>query len=177
MKLRYSIPGKIWFINNFLSYQMFKGIHNAIIKERKKLNLHSSEGLWNKTLTEGIKAPLRVEVHNYEPFEKLKTLIKSNPFCDLRNITQINTIIHMMNRDSGVNWHDDHGWRYGATFYVNNRWNEKWGGEFMFTDKVGHGWIPPSGNSLVIVKSPFKHKVNPVLTSTIPRISIQIFMK
>ena len=47
----------------------------------------------------------------------------------------------------------------------------------MFADNVAHGFIPITGNSLVIVKSPFKHKVNPVLSPVMPRISVQIFMK
>ena len=47
----------------------------------------------------------------------------------------------------------------------------------MFTDNVGHGWIPVVGNSLIIVKAPIEHKVNPVLTTVMPRISIQIFAK
>ena len=47
----------------------------------------------------------------------------------------------------------------------------------MFTDDNGHGWIPPVGNSLVIIKSPLTHKVNPVLSPIVPRITVQIFMK
>ena len=78
---------------------------------------------------------------------------------------------------AGINWHDDHGWKYGATFYINHKWQKQWGGEFMFTDDNGHGWIPPVGNSLVIIKAPLEHKVNPILSPIIPRISIQIFMK
>tara|TARA_R100001163_G_C5067934_1_gene207515 strand:+ start:4786 stop:5319 length:534 start_codon:yes stop_codon:yes gene_type:complete len=177
MNLRYSIPGKMYWINNFLDFKMYKGIHNAIIKERKKLNLHSSNSIWNKSLTAFLKPPLRVEVNNYEPFEKLKTLIKYNPFFKLENITKINTTIHCMPKGSGVNWHDDSGWKYGVTYYLNNRWDKKWGGEFMFTNENGHGFIPVQKNSLIIVKSPVYHKVNTVLVSHIPRLTIQMFIK
>ena len=38
MKLSYSIPKKVWWITNFLDYHMYKGIHDAIIKEREKIN-------------------------------------------------------------------------------------------------------------------------------------------
>ena len=38
-------------------------------------------------------------------------------------------------------------------------------------------FLPYVGNSLVIVKAPIQHKVNPVLSPIIPRISVQIFMK
>ena len=47
----------------------------------------------------------------------------------------------------------------------------------MFNSENGHGYIPIVGNSLVIIKSPLEHKVNPVLSPIIPRISIQMFIK
>ena len=177
MKLAYSIPGKIWLINNFLSYDIYKGIHNAIIKERKKINLHTSEGLWSDDLINNIVPPFRTEVSNYKPFEQLKTLVKHNIFHNLKNIKKISTFIHYMKKGSGINWHNDSEWKYGATYYLNYKWHNQWGVEFMFTDGAVHGWIPVTGNSLVIIKSPIEHKVNPVLTNVMPRISIQIFMK
>tara|TARA_R100001086_G_scaffold83262_2_gene40733 strand:- start:408 stop:941 length:534 start_codon:yes stop_codon:yes gene_type:complete len=177
MHLRYSIPGKMYWINNFLSYQMYKDIHSAIIKQRKKLKLHSAQGLWSEELTAFLEAPLRVEVNDYQPFEKLKTLTKFNPYLKLDDITKISTIIHYMKKGSGINWHNDGSWKYGATYYLNNRWDKKWGGEFMFTNENGHGFIPIEKNSLIIVKSPIDHKVNPVLISHMPRLTIQMFIK
>lgn len=177
MKLSYTIPGKIWWITNFLDYNMYKGIHNAIINEREKINLHSSRGVWGDNLTDNINAPLRTEVSNYQPFDKLKLLVKHNSYFHIPNLDRMSTIIHYMKKGAGINWHDDGGWKYGATYYVNHKWHRQWGGEFMFTDNNGHGWIPPVGNSLVIVKAPIIHKVNPVLSPIMPRISVQLFMK
>jgi hypothetical protein len=177
MKLSYSIPGKIWWITNFLDYRMYKGIHDAIIKERKKINLHTSKGLWSEDLINNIEPPMRVEVDNYLPFEKLKTLVRHNAHFKLNNVEKMSTTIHYMKKNAGINWHDDNTWKYGATYYINHRWLKQWGGEFMFTDNNGHGWIPPVGNSLVIVKAPITHKVNPVLSPIMPRISVQMFMK
>ena len=54
MKLSYSVPGKIWWISNFLDYNMYKGIHDAIIKERKQINLHTSKGVWSEHLINNI---------------------------------------------------------------------------------------------------------------------------
>ena len=47
----------------------------------------------------------------------------------------------------------------------------------MFSDKLGHGFLPFVGNSLVIVKSPLEHKVNPVRSNVMPRITVQMFME
>jgi hypothetical protein len=82
MKLTYSIPGNIWWIQNFLNYNMYKGIHDAIIKERKKINLHTSKGLWSQDLINNIKPPKRTEVSEYQPFEQLKTLVRHNPYFE-----------------------------------------------------------------------------------------------
>jgi|GEM_PF-2574646 hypothetical protein len=178
MQLIYSIPDKLYYIKDFLSHDMYKGIHNAIIKERKKINLHTTKGIWSEDLINNIVPPLRTEVGNYKPFEQLKVLVKHNAFFQLKNIEKISTTIHCMKKDSGINWHDDgKNWKYGATYYLNNRWNENWGGEFMFSSEKDHGWIPPVGNCLVIIKAPFKHKVNPVLSPILPRISVQMFIR
>ncbi len=177
MKLSYSIPGKIWWIHNFLDFNTYKGIHNAIIRERKNINLYDASKIWKKFLYNNLVSPKRVEVSNYPPFEKLKTLVKHNPYFKFPKLEQMSTTIHYMEKGAGINWHDDGGWEYGATYYLNNRWHEQWGGEFMFTDATGHGFLPIVGNSLVIVKAPLAHKVNPVLSPIMPRISVQIFMK
>ena len=177
MKLSYSIPGKIWWITNFLDQKMYKGIHDAVIKERKKINLSTSKGIWDDRLINNIVPPLRTEVSKYLPFEQLKILVKHNAFFQIKDSKELSTTIHYMEKNSGINWHDDNKWKYGATYYLNHRWCKQWGGEFMFTHKEGHGWIPPVGNSLVIVKAPIEHKVNPVLSPIMPRMTVQIFMR
>ena len=177
MKLAYTIPSKLWWIHNFLDYNIYKGIHDAIIRERNNINLHSSKGIWADHLHENLVPPERVGVTKYKPFEHLTTLLQHNPFFQFNEMKSISTTIHYMKQHSGINWHDDGSWAYGATYYINHKWHKEWGGEFMFTDNNGHGWIPPVGNSLVIVKSPLHHKVNPVLSPVMPRISVQMFMK
>ncbi len=177
MKLEYSIPNKLWIISNFLDFKTYQHLHKTIIKERKDINLRSAKGNWCPDLIENIEAPLKVEVRDYPPFEKLKTLIKYNPFYQLKDVKKLNTLVHYMKKGAGINWHDDNKWKYGATYYVNRRWNRNFGGEFMFSHDLSQGWVPVVGNSLVIVKSPMLHKVNPVLTSAMPRISVQVFIK
>jgi hypothetical protein len=177
MKLMYSVPGKIWWINNFLDSKIYKGIHNAIFKERKKINLHSVKDKWDENLITNLIPPLRVGVDNYKPFEILKTLVKHNVYFKIKDVEKITTTIHYMKKGTGINWHHDANWKYGATYYINHKWNSHWGGEFMFTNNTGHGWIPPVGNSLVIVKTPITHKVNTILSPVVPRISVQMFMK
>tara|TARA_R110002167_G_scaffold246003_1_gene451432 strand:+ start:390 stop:920 length:531 start_codon:yes stop_codon:yes gene_type:complete len=175
MKLAYSIPGKLWWIQEFLPPLFYKDLHNAIIKQRKKINLHSARGVWLEDLITNLEAPHRSEVENYKPFEELKILIRHNPFFRLECKKMV-TNIHSMKKGAGINWHNDQRCKYGATYYLNRRWNENWGGEFMFKYKFSHGYLPCRGNSLVIVKTPIEHKVNPVVSPIVPRLTIQIFM-
>jgi len=177
MQLIYSIPDKLYYIQNFLDYSTYKGIHNSIFKERRTINLHTSKGIWAEELINNIVPPKRVGVQNYPPFEKLKTLTHHNKFYQLKDFRSITSNIHYMEKGAGINWHNDGGWTYGATYYINNKWNTQFGGELMFNSGNGHGYIPIVGNSLVIIKSPLEHKVNPVLSPIIPRISIQMFIK
>jgi Rps23 Pro-64 3,4-dihydroxylase Tpa1-like proline 4-hydroxylase len=177
MKLIYHIPDKLYYIQNFLDQKTYKGIHDSIFKERNKINLHSSKGIWDNGLINNIVPPDRVTVSNHPPFEKLKVLTRFNQFYQLKDVKEMTTNIHFMKKGSGINWHDDSTWKYGATFYVNRRWGTQNGGELMFHSENGHGFIPIVGNSLVIIKAPINHKVNPVLSPVIPRISIQMFIK
>jgi Rps23 Pro-64 3,4-dihydroxylase Tpa1-like proline 4-hydroxylase len=177
MRLAYSIPNKLWWIHDFLSLDIYKGIHDAIIKERKDINLHNTKGLWDENLISHIKAPDRVVgVSSYPPFLKLATLIKHNQFLSMDNVKKITANIHYMKKDTGIQWHNDGKWKYGATYYINRRWNKNFGGEFMFSDDLGHGFLPFVGNSLVVVKS-IEHKVNPVRSNVMPRITVQMFME
>ncbi len=178
MNLSFNLPNKLWWITNFLDYPTYKNIHNAIIKERKLLNLESSKNNWQDILIKNIEPPLIKQIINYPHFEKLKTLVKFNPYfkpeTELKNMS---TTIHYMKKGAGINWHDDGDWKYGVTYYVNHKWNNQWGGELMFSNEDGSGFIPYVGNSLLIIKSPLLHKVVPVTTSIFPRISVQMFMK
>ena len=177
MKLIYSIPEKLYYIQKFLDYSTYKGIHDAIFKERKSINLHTSKGLWAEELINNINPPKRVGVQNYPPFEKLKTLTHHNQFYQLKDFKSITSNIHYMEKGAGINWHNDGSWTYGATYYINNKWNTQFGGELMFKSENNHGFIPVVGNSLVIIKAPLEHKVKPVLSPIIPRVSIQMFIK
>jgi hypothetical protein len=192
MKLVYSHPALVW-IHDFLDKDTYKNIHNSIIQGRKKIHLHSVKGVWpNEIFANQLKPPLRTEIDKQDtpategwvPLRKLKTLIKHNPYFALDKCKYMSTLVHYMEKGSGIDWHDDGDHKYGAIYYVNRRWNQQWGGEFMFEeggmrfDEMGcsSGFLPLVGNSLVIVKFPVNHKVNTVLSPLMPRITVQIFM-
>jgi len=112
---------------------------------------------------------------NYKPLHKLITLIKNNPYHQISNYN-FSCMFHSMEDQAGINWHDDGRYKYGITYYINRRWNSKFGGEFLFKSKNVNGFIPLVGNSLVIVKPPLLHKVVNVTKPLVSRKTIQIFV-
>jgi|VirMetMinimDraft_7_1064189.scaffolds.fasta_scaffold25969_2 Rps23 Pro-64 3,4-dihydroxylase Tpa1-like proline 4-hydroxylase len=176
MKLVYSIPDKLYYIENFLNYSSYKKLHYDVFKSNL-VSLESTKNKWHKDLKYGYTNfvdSTKLDV-NYPPLQKIKILLENNLFHKLK-IKNYIPLIHSMKNGSGINWHDDSGHLYGITYYINRRWNPMFGGEFLFTDKKSNGFIPLMGNSLVIVKAPLQHKVTPVTGSIIPRKTIQIFI-
>jgi len=176
MKLIYSIPDKLYYIQNFLDYTTYKKIHYDVFKS-KLINLKSTKKNWQKDLKHGHRnfvENTRLDT-KYKPLQKIKILLENNPFHKIK-IKNFKPLIHSMKNGSGINWHNDYGHFYGITYYINRRWNFKFGGEFLFRDENANGFIPLVGNSMVIVKAPLEHKVTPVMKSLVPRKTIQIFI-
>ncbi len=176
MKLIYQIPNKLYYIQNFLDYPTYKKIHYDVFKS-KDIHLNSVKKTWQKTLLTGFKNfPERSDlIPEYGPLKKLNILLNTNPFHKVNQ--QIKKfVLHSMKDNSGINWHNDQNYKYGITYYINRRWNPRFGGEFLFQDKSNNGFIPLVGNSIVIVKAPFDHKVTPVMNPLVPRKTIQIFL-
>ena len=175
MKLIYSLEDNLFWIHDFLPPHEYKRIHDEVFKQRKKLKYQDSSETWKNNLITNLTPPNRLDI-SPSYFNFYKTLLLHQPFVKINN-KDINFIIHNMSKKSGINWHDDGYVGYGITYYINKRWNPDWGGEFMFKYNGNHGYLPVVGNSLVIIKTPLYHKVNLVLSATIPRISIQSFIK
>ncbi len=176
MKLVYSISDKLYYIQNFLDYPTYKKLHYDTFRS-SLIKLHSTKKTWDKGLKYGYKDFVK-KTHldeKYKPLQKIKILLENNPFHKVK-FENFEPLIHSMKDGTGINWHDDHGHIYGITYYINRRWNLKFGGEFLFQNKNANGFIPLVGNSIVIIKAPLEHKVTPVMKPIIPRKTIQIFI-
>lgn len=178
MKLIYNLENKLFYIQNFLPNHEYKRIHNDIFKHYKKLDhLEKASKAWPTFLLHNLETPERVGI-NEDYFKFYKTLLLHQPFIKIKDVdAKFEFLIHSMKKNSGIHWHSDGHVEYGITYYLNKRWNKNWGGEFMFTHNGQNGYIPVVGNSLVIVKAPLLHKVNPVLINHTPRLTIQNFIK
>jgi Rps23 Pro-64 3,4-dihydroxylase Tpa1-like proline 4-hydroxylase len=176
MILAFQIPDKLYYIQNFLDYETYKEMHRQVFRD-KKINLETTQHEWQQGLLHGHKNFTKKTQFNSEQYflKKIKTLLQDNPLHKIE-CNDFNFILHSMEDGAGINWHDDGSYEYGVTYYLNRRWNPKFGGELLFSDNRFSGFIPVKGNSLLILKTPVSHKVSAVTKSLVPRKTIQIFI-
>lgn len=176
MKLIYSYKNQIFWIQNFLSNDQYKLLHSIIIKNRKLIN--------EKTVLTWQQNDNSNSIYNFDRniINQYEILLKHQHFVKLINY-KLTSHIRKYSYMESLNWHDDipdekiSAYReYAATYYINKNWNEQYGGELMFKDSNIKGFIQPLGNSLVIIKSGFRHKVNPVIVKNLQRFSIQTWI-
>lgn len=176
MILRFQIPDKLYYIHNFLDYETYKEIHRQVFRD-KNLNLESTKDQWQKILLHGHKNFTKNTHFDSKQYllKKIKTLLQNNPYHSIK-CKNFNFVLHSMDDGAGINWHDDQGYTYGVTYYLNKRWNQKFGGELMFAYGRFSGFIPVTENSLLILKTPILHKVSAVTKPLVPRKTIQVFI-
>ncbi len=175
MKLEFSVPDKVYYISNFLDYNTYKKIHYAAFNHGV---LNDTKGDWNEILLKGYKAsPSKFSLDDFAYVDKIKILLTANPWHPIPRDLNFKFVFHCMRDQSGINWHEDGGYKYGCTYYINKRWNRDFGGELMFNIPGNvNGFLPVWGNSMLILKSPVDHKVVPVMSPTVPRMTIQTFI-
>jgi len=177
VKLEYHIPNKFYYIRNFLDYNTYKQIHYDVFRN-KVLNLKNVENWFQPQLLHGFKNFIHHAYikDDYKPLQKIKILLATNPFYKINPKQKFTAAFHSTPDGAGLNWHYDGIYDYGITYYINKRWDQSFGGEFMFKHENCNGFLPYYGNSIIIIKTPLSHKVSPVMKPTVSRKTIQIFV-
>ena len=160
-----------------MSHDKYKLLHSILIKNRNLIK-NKAEMNWKQN-----NSPNSLYSFNKEVIKHYETLLKHQQFVKFINYN-LDSHFRKYSYMESLDWHTDSRLaykpdidrRYAVTYYINKNWNEQYGGEFMFKDSVIRGFIPPMGNSLIIIKSGFKHKVNPVIVKNTPRFSIQTWI-
>lgn len=127
---------------------------------------------WDKNLQEGYTGTcLAAKV---SPSIKLKVLSAIRKHLPKVQQDKYYLQYHYWLHGSGIQWHDDETYKFGATLYLNT-WNKRWGGLFLWENDEGiHGEMPEPRKLVVVEKDP--HSVTPILShAPYPRRAIQIW--
>lgn len=173
MKLEFQFEDSVFVISNFLSKDMYESLHATIMKNNEQID-EDVKKTWDPDLIGNYK-PVYKKILDPNVVGPYSILLRSQTFVKLID-KDINFIAHKMPFGSGIQWHDDRTCAVAATLYLNKNWNDNWGGELMWKHNGSGGFIPVQGNTLVLMKPPVYHKVNPVLSKNIARYSIQSFI-
>jgi len=78
-------------------------------------------------------------------------------------------------RGSYIPWHGDSHVKFGATIYLNEYWDDDWGGYFAYKDNNEIKCIKPEYNKMVFIEPPIQHTVFNTSSVAPIRETIQIF--
>ena len=81
-----------------------------------------------------------------------------------------------MSRASFIPWHDDGTYIYTGTIYLNEFWDENWGGYFAYADDGEIKCIAPFYNKGCFFATPLAHSALITAGNAPLRESVQIFV-
>jgi hypothetical protein len=87
-------------------------------------------------------------------------------------------VIHLWPPLSYLSWHEDTHVKAAFTLYLNDRWDENWGGYLMYKDENEQiKGIAPKKNLGILQKNKVSHCVSTINVGSEMRISLQIFLE
>ncbi len=173
VRVRLGAPMNLYY--NVLSEVTILYYKQEVAKLLPKNVWKSSNYGWNKELTEGLIG------HCDSTFcsDELLYLV----LLDINNLLPTYSNLTMQhciwNKCSGIQFHEDSEYKFGATIYMNESWKPEWGGLFLWRptqDSQNLQGFIPTYNSIVITDPKIAHMVTPVNSNAIGnRITLQLW--
>lgn len=167
---------KVSIINDILKEETFLKLQEFIKDKRnnKNTNFFANTTFWDKDLVENSSPVL---VYNFtnsdlEMYKEITEELKSKV-----NLNIYSMIIHIWPPLSYITWHSDGGYEGGLTIYLNDKWNQNWGGYFMYKDYDGIRSIKPERNLGILQIGGVDHCVSTTNIGSELRYTLQIFFK
>ena len=83
--------------------------------------------------------------------------------------------IYIWHPGSYIKWHDDGDYKLGFTLYLNEYWNEDFGGIFLYKKENNIFGFKPEHNTIIFVKDKLEHSVSMTTPDAPLRITLQGF--
>jgi Rps23 Pro-64 3,4-dihydroxylase Tpa1-like proline 4-hydroxylase len=130
---------------------------------------------WNNKIIDASHVVLSREYDEITKLKILENLIK-NQIINVEDNLNYTVLNYAWTKLSYIPWHNDGSSYQTITIYLNDVWDENWGGIYLYNDDGLIKGIIPSPNRCVKNVSDLMHTVTPVnLNAPGCRITIQIF--
>lgn len=162
-------------INNVLDQKTVVNALEELSGNFNERKWSSSLFMWDKEIHNGIKGSCMSALVSKKLSNEIELDIKKY----LPNYSELYMQFHVFQYYSGVAVHDDGTRKFGATIYLNKRWDANWGGLFLWKDnekdEIMKG-VLPKPNMMVLNDERQMHLVTPISPDCEePRCSIQIW--
>jgi hypothetical protein len=172
-------------IENFLSEETYEWCNNT---SNEILTLGSNDSVpisamhifnthhfWDKNI---VKDSFPVLIHfidrQSELYFTLKEEIEEKTNCFIKK--QANIMFYYWTRFSYIPWHNDGLHDFALTIHLNEKWDENYGGWFLYEENGGVSAILPKRNMGVFQKGGIRHCTTPVHYDGNLRRTIQVFL-
>jgi hypothetical protein len=149
------------FFENVLSDDLLKACEVERAARLSGFGWKLSDFAWSKDILVGITGTC-ASTHVSAP---LKTAIASHISRYLPEHDDLTIQHYVWMRGSGISRHNDGGYRFGATIYLNRTWNPDYGGIFMWEPDGSDGDLRvacPAFNTMALNDGKLFHRVTPV---------------
>lgn len=113
--------------------------------------------------------------------ETVKSALMAHQIMDINAMYEFEAQVYLWQRLSFIPWHNDKEEedtiRYAATLYMNEQWEDDWGGLFLYKDKTGIHAESPTYNKLVFNDQNFPHATSMIASNAPLRQTLQLFWK
>ena len=163
-------------IKNSLSDSLVKECLSEINSNNHTSVWKSSLLSWNDDLKIGITGSCLIA----EPHPSLNAKLEKEVSHYFPNYEKIKFLYYVWQPNSGISPHNDSGFLFGATIYLNEWWDINWGGLYLWRKKDEEYWtaLVPSYKTLILNPELEDHLVTPISPfSPTLRYTIQIWAK
>lgn len=167
-------------MKNVIKYESFftELVYSEIVEHVKsiiknKSNSFTTSFIWQESLkgNSGLIARYEFEKSDIEILKKIKgETEKKIPYI----ISKV--VLHLFPPLSYITWHDDTHVKGALTVYLNEQWDENWGGYLMYKEDNQVKAIKPERNLGVLQKNGVEHSVSCVNIGSDYRMSLQFFL-
>ena len=160
-------------IPNVLSIQLLHKMHNYIQSITSEDAWHTNSH-WNAEIINGSAAVLITKMDRFRD-ELIKELSVHIPEVESLGLTIPFPMFFSVPPMGFLNWHEDFT-PINVSVYLNEFWDEKWGGFFLYENEGKIQGIKPEFNKAVIIGPNMKHSVT-MIPPNCPtsRFSLQLF--